>query len=132
MTASGDILGPVLASALRELVREAVREELREVVRVQAREAVQEARPVSPPPARPVSTNPKRLLGIGELTERLGKDSRTVGRWCRAGRFPAPVYVGTRRAWRLEAVEAWEVEQFSRVPDLDRRRANLRNAGGGA
>jgi len=125
----GDVLGPAMVTAIRELVRDTVREELQEFVRTQAQKKPEEPhRPPPSPPPKPVSTNPKRLLGIGEVEERLGVSRATVWRWYRAGRFPTPVYVGTRRAWRLETLEAWEAAEVSRPVGPDGRLGNLTRA----
>jgi predicted DNA-binding transcriptional regulator AlpA len=61
----------------------------------------------------PRSTGPRRL-GIAELEARLGVNRATVYRWYRAGTFPKPHYIGSRRAWWLHEVSAWEVDQVAR------------------
>jgi predicted DNA-binding transcriptional regulator AlpA len=57
-----------------------------------------------------------RHLGIAELEQRIGKSRVTVWRWMRAGTFPAAHYIGTRRAWLIAEIEAWEREQYVRAP----------------
>jgi len=53
-------------------------------------------------------------LGIGDVVKRLGRDRTTVARWISNGSFPAPHYIGTRRAWFLHEVEAWERTEMAR------------------
>jgi predicted DNA-binding transcriptional regulator AlpA len=65
------------------------------------------ARAVLAPPSAPAVVR----IGIADLEARLGVDRSTVWRMCRAGAFPAPSYVGTRRVWEVAEVEAWEAEQ---------------------
>jgi prophage regulatory protein len=69
-----------------------------------------------------------RRLGIAEVEKRTGRQRTTIWRWCRDGRFPAPHYLGERRAWWLHEIEAWEREQMERPPESRRRDANLRTA----
>lgn len=52
-------------------------------------------------------------LGISELETRLGVCRRTLARWCGAGTFPQPHYVGQARKWLLADVEAWERTKVS-------------------
>jgi predicted DNA-binding transcriptional regulator AlpA len=66
-----------------------------------------------------------RRLGIAELAARLGVSGRTIGRWCVAGSFPRPSYIGLRRKWLLSDVETWEVGHTGRPAELERRVANL-------
>ena len=56
----------------------------------------------------------RRRVGIAELERRLAMDRSTVWRWYRAGKFPAPHYIGVRRCWWLEEIEKWEREQLTR------------------
>jgi predicted DNA-binding transcriptional regulator AlpA len=70
-----------------------------------------------------------RRVGIAELEQRLGVDRSTIWRWYRAGKFPAPHFLGERRAWFLAEVEAWELQRMARS-DGDRQGGkNLRPAG---
>lgn len=48
-----------------------------------------------------------RLLGIAKTEEFTGLSRDTLGRLVKSGRFPAPVYVGIRRLWRIEDLDAW-------------------------
>lgn len=57
-------------------------------------------------------TAPRRI-GISALEERLATERSTIWRWYRAGRFPAPHYLGTRRCWWVHEVEAWEAERMA-------------------
>lgn len=70
------------------------------------------------------SASPRRI-GIAELRQRLGRDGTTIWRWCRAGKFPVPHYIGERRAWWLHEVEAWEREQMARPAEARRGAGNL-------
>ncbi len=66
----------------------------------------------------------RRRIGIGDLRCRLGDpDPCTIWRWYRAGKFPAPHYLGSRRFWFLNEIEAWEREQMAR--SATERRSNL-------
>lgn len=64
-------------------------------------------------------------LGIAEIEERLGKCRVTIWRWCRAGRFPLPHYIGERRCWWLHEIEAWEREEMARPTNARRGARNL-------
>ncbi len=66
-------------------------------------------------------------LGIAEIEARLGRDKATIWRWYTAGKFPAPHYIGERRAWFLHEIEAWEREQMARPAEARRRGRGLRN-----
>ncbi len=57
-----------------------------------------------------------RRVGIAALEARLGVERTTISRWCRAGTFPAPHYLGARRAWFIAEIEAWERERMARPP----------------
>ena len=51
--------------------------------------------------------------------ERYGVTSMTLHRWLRDERmnFPAPVYLGRMRFWRIAELEAWEAERAQRSRD---------------
>ncbi len=59
-------------------------------------------------------------LGIADVEHRLSVDRSTIWRWYRAGKFPAPHYIGDRRCWSLQEIEQWEAEQIAR-PATSRR-----------
>ena len=63
-------------------------------------------------------------IGIADLSRRLGVDRSTIWRWYRAGRFPAPHYLGERRMWIIADVEAWERERMAREPGSRRSSRN--------
>ena len=65
-----------------------------------------------------------RLL-IAALEQRTGYHRTTIWRKCRAGEFPAPHYIGERRAWWLDEIEGWEREQMSRPASARRGARNL-------
>jgi predicted DNA-binding transcriptional regulator AlpA len=65
---------------------------------------------------------PKRI-GIAEVQRRLGVHRVTIYRWCRAGTFPAPHYLGERRAWFLSDIEAWEAQRMAALADPANRHA---------
>jgi predicted DNA-binding transcriptional regulator AlpA len=83
--------------------------------------ASEESMTGTPTPAAP------RRIGIAELERRLGRDKTTIWRWYMASppRFPAPHFIGERRAWWLHEVEAWEREQMARPPEARRGARNL-------
>lgn len=58
--------------------------------------------------------NPQRIA-IAALERRLAMHRGTIWRWYRAGKFPAPHYLGTRRLWWVHDVEAWEAERMART-----------------
>lgn len=70
-------------------------------------------------PAR--SRGAVRRLGIAEVERRVGLERSTISRHCRAGTFPRPVYLGTRRFWTEAQIEAWEEEQLARQPEAQER-----------
>lgn len=120
--------------ALVEGALERFRGELLEAVRAEVRQALagngvppsgeRPSKPPASPPDRARSTDPKRLVGVAELEERLNVDRRSVARWCRAGTFPAPLYLAGRKVWHLQVVEAWEAANVQREPPASAR--NLR------
>jgi predicted DNA-binding transcriptional regulator AlpA len=73
------------------------------------------------------STTPTpRRIGIAEVERRLGVERTTIWRWYRAGKFPAPHYLGERRAWFLGEIEAWEAHRMAALADPAQRRAARR------
>ena len=54
------------------------------------------------------STAEPRLLGIAQVTRRLGVEKTSIWRWTKAGKFPQPIYVSEHRKWWLHDIEAWE------------------------
>jgi predicted DNA-binding transcriptional regulator AlpA len=68
--------------------------------------------------------NPRRV-GIAELEQRLGRDRVTIWRWYRAGKFPAPHYLGERRCWFAHELEAWEAAEMARPAEARRCSRNL-------
>lgn len=50
----------------------------------------------------------RRRIGIRELTLRLHASRSTIDRWVRSGRLEAPHYLGARRLWFVDQVEAFE------------------------
>lgn len=67
-------------------------------------------------------------LGVAELERRMGVTRTTLWRWVKAGRFPAPHFVGEHRRWFLGDVEAWEREQMARTADARHGAKNLGEA----
>ena len=53
-------------------------------------------------------------------------DPSTLYRWYKAGRFPTPQYVGTRRVWPESAVRAWLEAELARDPAARHGAANLK------
>ena len=48
------------------------------------------------------------IMRPAEVCSALGISRTTLWRWCRSGRFPEPVQLGTRfTCWRASDVEAW-------------------------
>lgn len=54
------------------------------------------------------------LIDAATLGRMIDTHPVTLYRWCRAGRFPKPFYVGQRRMWRLAEIKAWIAEQAGR------------------
>lgn len=54
-----------------------------------------------------------QYLPARKVWERYGITSMTLWRWVREERmgFPAPIYLGRFRFWRLADLEAWERAQ---------------------
>ncbi len=49
------------------------------------------------------------FVGAAYVYARYGVGETTIWRWCRDGRFPAPVRTpGGVRRWRVSDLEAWE------------------------
>lgn len=57
-------------------------------------------------------TNPRRI-GISELEARTGVERSTLYRWYKAGKLPAPHYLGERRVWFVAEIEAWEARRMA-------------------
>ncbi len=54
------------------------------------------------------------LVGISKITQLTGTHAVTIWRWVRDGKFPAPIYLQSRRRWRLAEVLAWLDAQAAR------------------
>ena len=55
----------------------------------------------------------RRRLGITALEERLGYSRQSIWRFYTKGDFPIPHYLGQKRCWFEDEVEAWENKQMS-------------------
>jgi len=53
-------------------------------------------------------------VGIAELEKRIGRDRTTINRRIKNGTFPSGHFIGTRRAWFLSEIEAWERAEMDR------------------
>ena len=53
----------------------------------------------------------ERLISRTELRRFLPISDMGLWRWIRAGKFPKPVYVGTRRYWKETAITRWLAER---------------------
>jgi predicted DNA-binding transcriptional regulator AlpA len=53
----------------------------------------------------------QNLLKLKDLESALGVCGKTIGRLMKAGRFPAPVFIGHSRRWRPEDVESYLAHQ---------------------
>ena len=73
------------------------------------------------------TTTTDRRVGISEAERITGIERTTIWRKLKAGKFPAPVYVGERRTWLESELLAWVAEQAARSPDARRGAANLRD-----
>lgn len=58
---------------------------------------------------------PERLT-IKAVEKATGRNRMTIWRWCRAGKFPKPMFIGHRRVWRAEEVAQWLQEQIKTEP----------------
>lgn len=56
------------------------------------------------------------LVDLAGLLRLIPASRATVGRWVEAGTFPAPIYVGRRRAWRVADIEGWVSAQSANRP----------------
>ena len=65
-------------------------------------------------------------VGIAEIEKRLGRDRTTINRRIKAGTFPAGHFIGSRRAWFLSEIEAWERAEMARPASS--RKFNLPSA----
>lgn len=54
----------------------------------------------------------KKWLGIADLEARGLGERTTIWRKYKRGEFPAPKYLGTRRVWDIDDIEAWERKQI--------------------
>jgi predicted DNA-binding transcriptional regulator AlpA len=55
-----------------------------------------------------------RRLGISATEAVTGFNRCTIWRWCKAGRFPQPTYIGNRRTWLSSEIAAWIASQAER------------------
>lgn len=52
------------------------------------------------------------LIRLSELLTLVPVCRKTIGRWCKAGKFPRPVRIGGRSiAWDRAEVDAWIAER---------------------
>lgn len=58
--------------------------------------------------AKQTTTAVRVRLGISELEDRLHASRSTISRWVAAGRLAAPHFLGGRRLWFIDQVEAFE------------------------
>lgn len=65
------------------------------------------------------------LLGISDVEAAVNRNRTTLWRWVRAGKFPAPGYVGNRRVWRESVVRGWLEAELARATSPASRAANL-------
>jgi excisionase family DNA binding protein len=64
--------------------------------------------------ARKQTLSGEAFVAIRQLCNQLDVHSTTIWRWVNAGTFPAPIYFGTRRRWKLTDVERWCSEQAAK------------------
>jgi len=57
-----------------------------------------------------------QLVGIAKLEDLLDTSRTTIWRLLRAGEFPEPLFIGSRRAWRLTDIETWIEARASQPP----------------
>jgi predicted DNA-binding transcriptional regulator AlpA len=62
-------------------------------------------------------TADRRRLRIAALERRVGFERTTIWRRCKAGTFPAPHYIGNRRAWFEDDIAEWERAEMARPAD---------------
>lgn len=65
------------------------------------------------------------LVGISDTERATGLERTTIWRKCRAGAFPEPIYIGSRRFWRKSVLDAWVAAQAERPASARRGAANL-------
>lgn len=53
-------------------------------------------------------------VGIAEIEKRIGRDRTTINRRIKNGTFPPGHFIGTRRAWFVSEIEAWERQEMAR------------------
>lgn len=70
----------------------------------------------------------RTAIGIAEVERIVNRKRLTIWRWCRAGRFPQPFYIGDRRAWWADEVEAWRAKEIAKPAQV--RTENLQNVAG--
>jgi len=49
----------------------------------------------------------ERLISRRELRRFISLSDMGLWRWIRAGKFPQPVYIGTRRYWTETSIARW-------------------------
>ena len=55
----------------------------------------------------------RKLLKTRDVLDELGIVYSTLWRWLRAGRFPAPIRLGSRMAWTRSDLDQWIASQRS-------------------
>lgn len=59
----------------------------------------------------------RRFLDSAAVKQRYSVGDSSIARWVATRGFPPPRYLGQRRMWLLEELEAWERSAFSDAPD---------------
>jgi predicted DNA-binding transcriptional regulator AlpA len=58
----------------------------------------------------------ERLISRAELREFVTASDMALWRWLKTGKFPPPVYIGTRRFWKATDISRWlEYKRTSEV-----------------
>jgi predicted DNA-binding transcriptional regulator AlpA len=59
----------------------------------------------------------RKRIKLADVRARYPVDPVTIWRKIKAGSFPQPHYIGSRRFWYLDEVEAWISGQIARGPE---------------
>jgi predicted DNA-binding transcriptional regulator AlpA len=67
-----------------------------------------------------------QLIGISDVERLIGRERSTIWRWCRAGTFPMPRYIGNRRTWKYDEVKNWMTLEQAKPTEARAGASNLK------
>ena len=62
------------------------------------------------------------FLRSPQVLRRYKITKMTLWRWLRGEKFPKPTYIGGRRYWKAEALDAWDAAKAAETKELQKWR----------